>query len=315
MESSIVSLFEPGDRVLSIETGYFGHRFTMMAEIHGCKVDALVSKLGSHIDHEVVEKKLRSEKYKAILFTHIDTSTSVMNDVPALTRLARENDALAVCDSVCGIGGAPIVFDTLGADIVLTGSQKAIAAPPGATLLAVSKRAFEVMENRKTPIASYYMNLVRWKPIMDDPKIYLTTPAVQVMLGLRQALIEIKNEGIENRWHRHETLAQALRAGLEALDLKPAPDKDSRSPTVTAFYVPQGRSAEMQETLRQKYGIHIARGFGDYANTMLRIGHFGNISATDILAFLGALELTLNKSSNIRPGKAVESAMPLLQRA
>jgi alanine-glyoxylate transaminase/serine-glyoxylate transaminase/serine-pyruvate transaminase len=314
MESSIISLFEPGDRVLSIETGYFGHRFTMMAEIHGCKVDALVSNLGSHIDHEVVEKKLRSEKYKAILFTHVDTSTSVMNDVPALTRLARENGALAVCDSVCGIGGAPIVFDTLGADIVLTGSQKAIAAPPGATLLAVSKRAFEVMEKRKTPIASYYMNLVRWKPIMDDPKIYLTTPAVQVMLGLRQALIEIKNEGIENRWHRHETLAQALRAGLEALDLKPAAEKDSRSPTMTAFYVPQGRSAEMQETLRQKYGIHIARGFGDYANTMLRIGHFGNISATDVLAFLSALELTL-KSSNIGPGKAVESAMPLLQSA
>ena len=315
MESSVVSLFEPGDKVLTIETGYFGHRFTMMAEIHGCKVDTLVSKVGSHIDHDEVEKKLRSEKYKAVLFTHVDTSTSVMNDVVGPTKLAKDNGALAVCDSVCGIGGAPLVFDSLGADIVLTGSQKAIAAPPGATLLAITRSAFEVMEKRKTPIASYYMNLVRWKPIMDDPKIYLTTPAVQVMLALREALVEIKNEGIENRWHRHETLAQALRAGLEALDLKPAPDKDSLSPTVTAFYVPQGRSAEIQDSLRQNYGIHVARGFGEYANTMLRIGHFGNISATDILAFLSALELVVGRNSSIKAGKAVESAMPLLKTA
>jgi len=287
----------------------------MIAEIHGCKVDPLVSKLGSHIDHDEVERKLRTEKYKAVLFTHVDTSTSVMNDPVGLTKIARENGVLSICDSVCGIAGAPLVFDSLDADVVLTGSQKAIAAPPGATLLAVSKRALEVMEKRKIPIASYYMNLLRWKPIMEDPKIYLCTPAVQVMLALREALLEIRNEGLENRWHRHESLAQALHAGLEALDLLPTADKDSRSPTVTAFYVPQGRSAEIQETLREKYAIHVAKGFGDYANTMLRVGHFGNISPTDIIALLSALELTVGKSSSIRPGKAVESAMPLLKSA
>ncbi len=95
---------------------------------------------------------------------------------------------LAVCDSVCGIGGARLNFDEIKADVVLTGSQKAIAAPPGATLLAVSKRAYETMEKRKTPIQSYYMNLLRWKPIMDEPKIYLTTPAVQIMLSSKGSL-------------------------------------------------------------------------------------------------------------------------------
>lgn len=313
MESAAVSLFEPGDNILSIETGYFGHRFTMMLEIHGCKVEAMVSALGKHIDYDAVEEKVRSGKYKAIVFTHVDTSTSVMNDVARLSKIAKNAGVLSVCDSVCGIGGAEVDFDSMGTDIVLTGSQKALAAPPGATLLAVSKKAFEVMEKRKTPIASYYMNLVRWKPIMDDPKIYLTTPAVQVMLGLREALLEIKEEGIENRWKRHAVLAEALRAGLEALELRPAADKDSRSPTVTSFYIPQGRGAELQETLREKYGIHIARGFGDYKETMLRVGHFGNISATDVLSFLSAMELTLNKSSEIKPGKAVESAIPLLR--
>ncbi|HZW58612.1 MAG TPA: alanine--glyoxylate aminotransferase family protein [Nitrososphaerales archaeon] len=312
MESSVISLFEPGDRVLCLETGYFGHRFSMMAEIHGCKLETMVSEFGRHIDYGVVERKLRSEKFKAVLFTHVDTSTSVMNDVSELARIAGDNDVLSVCDSVCGVGGAPLAFDDLGLDIALTGSQKAIAAPPGATLLAVSKRAFEVMEKRKTPIASYYMNLVRWKPIMDDPKIYLTTPAVQVMLALREALVQIKEEGLKKRWERHEKLARALQSGLESLDLRPGPDVESRSPTVTAFHVPSGKSAEFQESLRHKYGIHIARGFGEYANSMMRIGHFGNISAMDVLSFLGAMELTLKGSTSVQSGRAVDKALSML---
>ncbi|MDG6996356.1 MAG: alanine--glyoxylate aminotransferase family protein [Nitrososphaerota archaeon] len=310
MESSAVSLIEPGDTVLTIETGYFGHRFTMIAEIHGGKVDAMIAPIGSHVDYDAVNQKLKTKKYKALIFTHVDTSSSVMNDVKTLTEIAHNNGAFAVCDSVCGVGGAELSFDDYKTDIVLTGSQKAIAAPPGATLLAVSKDAFQSMEKRKTPIASYYMNLVRWKPIMDDPKIYLTTPAVQVMLGLRQALIEIKEEGIENRWKRHAVLAEALRTGLETLGLKPAANTDSRSPTVTAFYVPTGKSAEIQQTLRTRYGIHVALGFGEYKDTMLRIGHFGNISATDVIALLGALELTLGA----KQGQAVESAMPMIRK-
>ncbi len=313
METAILSIVEPGDSVLCVESGYFGHRFTMMAEIHGAKTETMVSQLGSHIDYDAVESKLKSGKFKSVLFTHVDTSTSVMNDVLKLSKIASDCGVFSVCDSVCGIGGAKLNFDSSGLDIVLTGSQKALAAPPGATLLAVSKRAYEAMEKRKIPIASYYMNLVRWKPIMDDPKIYLTTPAVQVMLGLREALLQLKEEGLENRWKRHEVLSDAFRAGLEALNLNPVPEKSSRSPTVTAFYVSEGRSAEMQETLRSKYALHVARGFGEYKDTMLRVGHFGNISATDILSLLSGLELTLSGHSMIRPGKAVESAMPILR--
>src|SRR5579875_3742950 len=102
MESSVVSLLEPGDKVLAIETGYFGHRFAMLAEIHGCKVESIVTPLGKRADADLVEKKLKEEKPKALLFTHVDTSTSVMNDNAVLTKLAHENGAFAVCDSVCG---------------------------------------------------------------------------------------------------------------------------------------------------------------------------------------------------------------------
>lgn len=313
METAVVSLLEQGDKILSIETGHFGERFSMMAEIHGAKVEKLVTEKSHHVDYDLVNSTLNKGGYKALLFTHVDTSTSIMNDPAKLCAIARDNGALAVCDSVCGIGGARLNFDEIKADIVLTGSQKAIAAPPGATLLAVSKRAFESMEKRKTPIQSYYMNLVRWKPIMDEPKIYLTTPAVQIMLALREALLELKEEGIENRWMRHQVLADAIRAGLEELKLEPFPDKESRAPTVTAFNVPKGRSVEIQETLRTKHGIHLATGFGNYKEFMMRVGHFGNISSSDVLALLGALELTLKGSSDVKTGAAVAAAMPLLQ--
>jgi alanine-glyoxylate transaminase/serine-glyoxylate transaminase/serine-pyruvate transaminase len=316
MEATVVSLLEAGDQVLSIETGYFGHRFTMLAEIHGAKVDTIVTPLGKGVDAEQVSKKLKEKKFKVLLFTHVDTSTSVMNDVRALTEVAKENGVISVCDSVCGVGGAKLNFDELGTDVILTGSQKALAAPPGATLLAVSNNAIDVMEKRKTPIASYYMSLLRWVPIMADPKIYLTTPAVQVMLGLHEALLEIREEGIENRWKRHETIAEAFRAGIEGLGLRVVPDENSRAPTVTTFYVPTGTNAgEIQETIRSQFGIHIARGFGDYKDTMLRVGHFGNTSATDIIALLAALELTLSKSTKIAKGIAVEKAMPILKSA
>jgi aspartate aminotransferase-like enzyme len=315
MESSVVSLLEPGDKVLVVETGYFGHRFSMLAEIHGCKVESLVTKLGRKVDPKIVEEKLKQGGYKALLFTHVDTSNSVMNDIVALSKVAKENGVLSICDSVSGLGGAPLIFDSLGADVVITGSQKAIAGPPGATLIALSKHAFEIMESRKTPIQSYYMNLMRWKPVMEDPKIYLTTPSVQVILGLREALLQIKEEGIENRWKRHEKFAEAIRVGLESIGLLPVPDRESRSPTVTAFYAPERRASEIQEKLRTEFGIHISKGFGEYRDSMLRIGHFGNISASEVLALLGSLEIVV-RGSRVEAqvyGKAVETALPILR--
>ena len=117
METAILSIVEPGDSVLCVESGYFGHRFTMMAEIHGAKTETMVSQLGSHIDYDAVESKLKSGKFKSVLFTHVDTSTSVMNDVLKLSKIASDCGVFSVCDSVCGIGGAKLNFDSSGLDI------------------------------------------------------------------------------------------------------------------------------------------------------------------------------------------------------
>jgi aspartate aminotransferase-like enzyme len=173
-------------------------------------------------------------------------------------------------------------FDRLGADIVFTASQKALAGAPGAVLLAVSPTAVEHMEKRKAPIESYYMNLLRWKPIMDDPRMYLATPATQVLLALREAMLEVKEEGIENRWARHRKLGEMTRTRVEAWGQRFVAEEGHRADTVTAFWVEKNNAGDIQKTLESEHGVMIARGIYDDRDRMLRIGHFG-ILAPDVL--------------------------------
>jgi len=275
MESSVVSLVSHGDRTLTLMTGYFGHRMLMLNQVHGAKADNMKPTSGEAVAPDALRKKLRKAKYKAVFMTHVDTSSSVLNPVPELVEECAKADVLSVVDSVCAIGGVPLDFDRLGADIVFTASQKALAAAPGAVLIAASPRAVEHMEKRKAPIESYYMNLLRWKPIMEDPKMYLATPATQVLLALREAMIEVKEEGIENRWARHRKLGEMTRSRVEEWRQKFVAEEGHRANTVTSFWVGKNNAGEIQRRLEKEHNIMIARGIYDDRDRMLRIGHFG----------------------------------------
>jgi aspartate aminotransferase-like enzyme len=314
MEASIVSLIEPGDKVLCLDTGYFGKRFIDLATIHGAKVDVLYFETGKHADLDVVGEKLSKDSYKAITITHVETSNGLVNPIKDLVKIARKHEVYSIIDSVVGVGGCELIFDQLGADIVVTGSQKVIAAPPGATLLAVSKRALDAFENRKTPIRSYYMNLARWRKFMEEPGIYLATPSIQILLALREALLMIKEEGLENRWRRHEIIADAIRAGLEALNLSIVAEEGYRANTVTGFYTPEGTAFNIYSMMRERYKIHLAQGLGDLKGKILRMGHFGNITEKETVAILSALEMCLRAANiDVNKGSAVKGAMPYLE--
>ncbi|MGQ9469097.1 MAG: pyridoxal-phosphate-dependent aminotransferase family protein [Nitrososphaerales archaeon] len=314
MEAAIVSLIEPGDKVLCLDTGYFGKRFIDLATVHGAKVDALYFELGKHADPDVVNEKLSKDSYKAITITHVETSNGLSNPIKDLVKIARKYGVYTIIDSVASVGGCELIFDQLGADIVVTCSQKVIAAPPGATLLAVSKRALDAFENRKTPIQSYYMNLARWRKFMEDPGMYLTTPSIQILLALREALSMIKEEGLENRWRRHNIIADAIRAGLEALNLGIVAEEGYRSNTVTVFYTPEGKAFDIHSMMRDHYKIHLAHGLGDLKGKILRIGHFGNITQKETVTLLSALEMSLRAIDiDVKKGSAVKAAMPYLE--
>ncbi len=282
MESSVVSLISHGDRTLTLVNGYFGRRMLLLNQVHGAQADSIEFPSGKAADPDTLRKRLREQKYTAVFITHVDTSSSVMNPVAELVEECSKAGVLAVVDSVCAIGGVPLDFDKLGADIVFTASQKALAAAPGAVLLAASPRAIEHMEKRTAPIEAYYMNLLRWKPIMDDPRMYLATPATQVLLALREAMLELKEEGLENRWARHRRLGEMTRSRVAQWGQKFVAEEGRRADTVTSFWVEKQNAGDVQAALEKEHNITIARGIYDDRDKMLRIGHFG-ILTEDVL--------------------------------
>jgi alanine-glyoxylate transaminase/serine-glyoxylate transaminase/serine-pyruvate transaminase len=305
MESSVVSLVSHGDRTLTVSTGYFGRRMLMLNQVHRAKADALEYGDGTHADPEGLRKRLRKAKYKAVFITHVDTSTSVANPIRELVEECQKADVFSIVDAVCSVGGLPLDFDRLGADIVFTASQKALAGAPGAVLLAASERVLGYMEKRKKPIESYYMNLLRWKPIMEDPRMYLATPATQVLLALREALLEIKAEGLEARWARHRKLGELTRSRVEGWNFKFVAEEGYRSDTVTAFWVKDGTAGDIQKTLELEHGITVARGLSEARDKMIRIGHFGILPVERLRSALGSMDEVLVELG------AVKSQTPL----
>jgi aspartate aminotransferase-like enzyme len=290
MESSVVSTVSHGDRTLTVSTGYFGHRMLMLNQVHGAKADVIDYPDGTHADPDDLRRRLRRAKYTAVFVTHVDTSTSVVNPIKELVEECQKAGVFSVVDSVCGIGGVPLDFDRLGADIAFTASQKAIAGAPGAVLVATSKEILEHFEKRKKPIESYYMNLLRWKPIMDDPRMYLATPAVQVLLGLKQALIELREEGLERRWARHQRLGAMARKAASDMGLDFVADEGYRSDTVTGFWVKDGTAGDIQRRLEDEFNILVARGLYEAKDKMIRIGHFGILTEAQLRDALGLLQ-------------------------
>lgn len=317
MEAAVASLVEPEDKVLCCDTGYFGKKFVDLATIYGAKVSTLNFDIGKPVNIKILEEELSRGNYKVITITHVETSTGLINSIKDLLRITRKYGVYSIIDSVCGIGGCELVFDEIGADIVITCSQKVLAGPPGATLLAVSKKAMEAIENRKIPIKSYYLNLKKWLKFMEDPSIYLATPSIQILLAVREALLMVKEEGLENRFQRHKIIADAIRSGLEALNLQFVVEDGYRANTVTGFYVSDNKAKNVHSIMQNRYRIHLAEGLGELKGKILRIGHFGNISPRDVLTFLSSLELSLEiskgkrcRENNIK--SAVFAALPHL---
>ncbi len=295
MESSVVSVVSHGDRTLVLDTGYFGKRFEMLNEVHGARVDSIEYSEGQHADPDDLRRKLRKEKYRAVFMTHVETSTGVRNPIRELVAECGRAGVFSIVDSVCGIGGVELDFDRLGADIVFTASQKALAAPPGGVLIAISNSMLSYFEKRKKPIESYYLNLLKWKPIMDDPKIYLATPAVQVLMALKQALVELKEEGLERRWRRHEKLAEVFRGQLEEMDVDIVAEEGCRSETVTGFWVKEGVAPLIQKQLREKHNIEVSRGLFESNQKMIRVGHFGILTLEQLEGVADSLRQVLRE--------------------
>jgi alanine-glyoxylate transaminase / serine-glyoxylate transaminase / serine-pyruvate transaminase len=295
MEAAVASAVQPGEKVLVLNTGYFGQRMVDINKCYGADVEELGAAFGFHADPDAVRKKLAGGRFKVVYVTHVDTGTTVCNPIAEIVKEAKSAGALAIVDGVCSVGGVELDFDKMGADLAFAGSQKALAAPPGGILIAVSKEYLGQLEAKKDKIRTYYANLLRWKGVMDNPGTYFATPAVQLMQALNQALREVDEEGLEKRWSRHKANAKIIRDGIEKTGTKLVVEQGYRADTVTGLWTEDGAAPAIQKSLREN-GIDVARGLAENNAKMLRVGHFGNLTEKQAKLFVDSFAAAKKKS-------------------
>ncbi len=322
MDMSVANLIEQGDNVLIISSGYFGKRFKDIFDGYGANTTILEAPLGEAVSLDLIEKELKSKKYKALTITHVDTSTGMLIDPKPIAQLAQKYNTLSILDGVCSVAGEEINQDEWGIDVVLTASQKAIGVPPGLALLMVSQKAMEVWKNRKTPIPNYYSDWNNWLPVMkayeERRPSYFGTPAVNLIVALETSLKIICKEGIENRVKRHKNLAKAFRAGITALNLEILPQTtDIAANTLTAVYYPKGIVGAKLLSKIASNDIIVAGGLlSGIQTSYFRIGHMGSVSPNDLVAVLAALERSLLELGyDVESGKSLQAFQGELLKA
>jgi len=312
MEGSVTNLFSPGDEVIVINGGKFGERWGKISESYGLKAHWLNVEWGKAVDPKDVKKILDANpKIKGIMVQASETSTAVAHPIKELAQFTKNRqDCLLIVDGITAVGVFPVPMDELGIDVLVSGSQKAFMLPPGLAFAALSEKAWKFMETAKCPRFYFDFKKER-KNLKDNTTAY--TPAASLIIGLREALRMIKEEGLENVFARHNRLARATRAAVKAMNLKPlAPD--SPSDATTGVYVPEGvDGGKLVKYLRDEMGITLAGGQDHLKGKILRIAHLGYIDTFDIIVAISSIEMALRKFGyKMEFGKGVAAAQEVL---
>lgn len=314
LEAAITNTLSPGEPVLAVTIGAFGERFAEIAEAYGADVRRLAFDWGQAADPQRVGAALAERPVRALLVTHNETSTGVLNDLPALAQLGRDHGALVLVDSISGMIAADLQADAWDLDVVVAGSQKAWMIPPGLTFVSVGPRAWEAHQRARMP--RFYFDFTRMKRSMErDQTPY--TPALPQLFGLRESLAMLQEEGLEASFRRHARLAGAVRAGALALGLPLFADPAHASPALTAVSAPAGIDLrDLRRRMREQHRVVIAGGQGAYQDRLFRIGHLGYVGESEIIATLSALERSLVALGwGAAPGVAVAAAERALAEA
>ena len=291
MEAAVSNLFSPKDTVIAISGGKFGQRWADIAKAMDLDVIEMNVEWGAAPSIMEIKSLLdKNKEVKAVLTTLCETSTATVYDIEAIAKLTKEKGVLLVVDAISGLGQDKLLTDEWGVDVVVSGSQKGFMLPPGLAFISIGKKAQEVMNSSKLP--KYYFNLKKaLKSYEKDDTPY--TPAVSLIVALREALNYVKEEGIEKRWEKFQKMAIATQEAAKALDLKLF--SQSPSSSVTAILVPSViKSTDIVKKMRKEYGVSIAAGQDDVKDKIIRIAHMGWINEQDLMMCFSLLEKTLN---------------------
>jgi aspartate aminotransferase-like enzyme len=309
LEAAVVNTLSPGDRVLGVSIGSFGDRFAKIARTYGADVTKIDAEWGEAADPAEVRETLRANPgIKAVLLTHNETSTAVMNPIPELAAAVREEspDALILVDSVSGLGAVPFHMDAWGVDVVVTGSQKAWMSAPGLAMIAASPRAWAAMETATMP--RLYLDLRAHRESHAAGQTPWT-PAIAVVYQVDEGIRLMTAEGADHIFARHEACAAAARAGLKALGFELFADQRHASRTVTAALVPADLDWKAFNTELRRRGLVLAGGQGKLTGKIFRLGHLGSVTIEEILGAMSVLEfVSIQTGRAVQPGSAVAAA-------
>ena len=317
METCFVNLVEPGDKVVVCQNGVFGGRMKENVERCGGIAVMVEDSWGDAIDINKLEDILKAhDDTRIVAMVHAETSTGAQSDVATLVKLAHQHDCLTIVDTVTSLGGTPVKVDEWGIDAIYSGSQKCLSCTPGIAPVSFNERALEKVRDRQTKVQSWFMdlNLVMGYWGEGAKRAYHHTAPINALYALHEALLILKEEGLEEAWARHRKNHLALRAGLEAMGLSFIVKEPDRLPQLNAVTIPAGvDDASVRSRLLNEYNLEIGAGLGALAGKVWRIGLMGHASrAENILLCVGALESVLgDMGAEINTGVA----LPAMQEA
>jgi len=287
IEAAVSSIVEQNEEVLILSNGFFGERIAEIVESYQGKAIQFNANWGKPIDSNALEEFLKrsGSRFKKVMMVHHETSTGVRNPIQELARVSKKYGLITVVDAVSSIGVTEFDMDEWGIDICITASQKGLGAPPGLAIISVSDDGWEAMENRKTKISGWYLNLLTMKKYAEKQRGYHpygNTMAVNNVKALRASLENIEQEGLENRIKRHDEMAYYFRRELQKLGLEIVPEERFSANNLTVVYPPsEMNSEELIRIFDEDYQIVIANGLGKFSGKIVRIGHM-NLGANKI---------------------------------
>jgi alanine-glyoxylate transaminase/serine-glyoxylate transaminase/serine-pyruvate transaminase len=308
MEAAVMNLVQPGDKVVSGVCGYFGDRITQMVERAGGTVTRVEAPWGSPVDAAAIEAALKTAgNVKLVTVVHAETSTGVRQPIEPVAKAAHAAGAMLLVDCVTSLGGVPVEIDAWGADAAYSGTQKCLSAPPGVAPVTFSPRAWDAVKAREVPSNTWYLDMKLLEAYWGSTRAYHHTAPISMVYALHEALALVLEEGLENRWARHERNGRALQSGLEAMGLALHADAAHRLPVLTTVRIPEGvNDAEVRGALLKRHGIEIGGGLGDLRGKVWRVGLMGESSTPgNVLLFLNALGRILREhgyKADIRAG-------------
>jgi alanine-glyoxylate transaminase/serine-glyoxylate transaminase/serine-pyruvate transaminase len=311
METCLVNLLEPGDKVVVCYNGFFSSRMLDIAGRTGATVTTLERPWGEDFSLDLLRETLQRVRPKVLAIVHAETSTGVRQQIEQLGKLCHEFDTLLVVDAVTSLGCIPVEVDAWEIDAIYSCSQKGLGCPPGLSPVSFSPRALDVIGKRKTKVQSWYLDVTTIQKYWSEDRVYHHTAPISMIYALREGLRLVLEEGLESRWQRHQLNHLALKAGLTALGLKYVAAEGKQLPQLNAVRIPEGvEDLPIRQRLLKEFSIEIGSGLGDFKGKVWRIGLMGfNSRPAVVLTLLGALEQLLSGT-----GLGVSAANAIYQK-